>query len=90
MPIKDTAHAVTVVPQDVLVNQRVEQVNDALRFLPSVAIRDQQGFDISRPHVNDARYYISVAAGNIVGSPGANNAYLGAPRTYHASLELDF
>ena len=47
--IKDTPHAVTVVPQDVLVNQGVEQVNDALRFLPSVEIRDQQGFDISRP-----------------------------------------
>lgn len=47
--IKDTPHAVTVVPQDVLVNQQIQQVNDALRFLPSVEIRDQQGFDISRP-----------------------------------------
>jgi iron complex outermembrane receptor protein len=47
--IKDTPNSITVVPQDVLVNQQVHQVNDALHFLPSVEIRDQQGFDISRP-----------------------------------------
>ena len=47
--IKDTPHSVTVIPQDVLVNQQVTSVNDALGFLPSVEIRDQQGFNISRP-----------------------------------------
>lgn len=35
-------------------------------------------------------YYASVADGNIVGSPGANTAYLGVPRTFMASLELDY
>ncbi|WP_341774463.1 TonB-dependent receptor [Burkholderia gladioli] len=33
-------------------------------------------------------YYASVADGNIVGSPGANTAYLGMPRVFMASLEL--
>ncbi len=41
-------------------------------------------------NVTDTRYYISIADGAIVGSPGANTAYLGTPRTYHASLEFDF
>jgi iron complex outermembrane recepter protein len=40
-------------------------------------------------NVTDTRYYSSIADGNIVGSPGANTAYLGAPRTVLASLELD-
>ena len=48
-PIKDVPFSVTIVPQDVLVNQQIHQVNDALHFLPSVEIRDQQGYDISRP-----------------------------------------
>jgi iron complex outermembrane receptor protein len=47
--IKDTPASITVVPQDVIVNQQAKQVNDLLHFLPSVEIRDQQGFDISRP-----------------------------------------
>ncbi len=41
-------------------------------------------------NVTDTRYYISIADGAIVGSPGANTAYLGTPRSYHASLEFDF
>ncbi|MDR3537591.1 MAG: TonB-dependent siderophore receptor [Acetobacteraceae bacterium] len=41
-------------------------------------------------NVTDQRYYVSIADGNIVGSPGANTAYLGAPRTFVASLEFDF
>ena len=41
-------------------------------------------------NVTDTRYYVSIADGNIVGSPGANTAYLGTPRTYEASLEFDF
>jgi iron complex outermembrane recepter protein len=48
-PIKDTPTSVTVVPKDVLVNQQTTQVNDVLQFLPSVEIRDQQGYSISRP-----------------------------------------
>ena len=41
-------------------------------------------------NVTNTHYYSSIADGNIVGSPGANTAYLGAPRTFLASLELDF
>jgi iron complex outermembrane receptor protein len=41
-------------------------------------------------NVTNAFYYSSIADGNIVGSPGANTAYLGAPRTYEANLEFDF
>ncbi len=41
-------------------------------------------------NVTDEHYYISIADGAIVGSPGANTAYLGTPRTYEASLEFDF
>lgn len=41
-------------------------------------------------NVTDTYYYSSIADGNIVGSPGANTAYLGAPRTYMASVEMDF
>jgi len=33
-------------------------------------------------------YYSSIADGNIVGSPGANTAYLGTPRTYMFSLQM--
>ncbi|WP_260928079.1 TonB-dependent receptor [Novosphingobium sp. 9] len=40
-------------------------------------------------NVGDKRYYSSIADGNIVGSPGANTAYLGAPRTVMASIEVD-
>ena len=40
-------------------------------------------------NVGDKQYYSSIADGNIVGSPGANTAYSGAPRTVMASLELD-
>jgi iron complex outermembrane receptor protein len=41
-------------------------------------------------NVTDTNYYVSIADGNIVGSPGANTAYLGTPRTFMASLEADF
>jgi iron complex outermembrane recepter protein len=41
-------------------------------------------------NVTDTNYYVSIADGNIVGSPGANTAYLGTPRTFVASLEADF
>jgi iron complex outermembrane receptor protein len=41
-------------------------------------------------NVTDKEYYSSIADGNIVGSAGANTAYLGQPRTFMASLELDY
>jgi iron complex outermembrane recepter protein len=41
-------------------------------------------------NVGNTFYYSSIADGNIVGSPGANTAYLGTPRTYLASLQMDF
>ena len=41
-------------------------------------------------NVTDTQYFSSIADGNIVGSPGANTAYSGAPRTFEASLEVDF
>lgn len=47
--IKDTPMSVTVLPEQLLVNQQVKTVNDALRNLPSVTIRDQQGLEVSRP-----------------------------------------
>jgi iron complex outermembrane receptor protein len=40
-------------------------------------------------NVSDTRYYSAIADGNIVGSPGANTAYSGTPRTLQASIELD-
>jgi iron complex outermembrane receptor protein len=41
-------------------------------------------------NVTNVFYYSSIADGNIVGSPGANTAYLGVPRTFEANLEFDF
>lgn len=47
--IKDTPLSVTIVPEDLIVNQQAKTVNDVLRNLPSVQIRDQQGLEVSRP-----------------------------------------
>lgn len=47
--IGDIPASVTVVPQGLLANQQVATVNDALRYLPSVMIRNQQGYEVSRP-----------------------------------------
>ena len=41
-------------------------------------------------NVTNTNYYVSVADGNIVGAAGANTAYLGTPRTFMSSLEVDF
>ena len=41
--------SVTVVPGDLLSNLEVKTVNDALNYLPSVEVRDQQGLEVSRP-----------------------------------------
>ena len=48
-PILDTPIVVTTVPEDLIVNQQARSVNDILRYLPSVQVRDQQGFEVSRP-----------------------------------------
>ncbi|HEV7816758.1 MAG TPA: TonB-dependent siderophore receptor, partial [Janthinobacterium sp.] len=47
--VMDTPASVTGVPQDLIVNQQARTVNDTLRFLPSVEVRDQQGLEVSRP-----------------------------------------
>jgi iron complex outermembrane recepter protein len=41
-------------------------------------------------NVTNVFYYTSVANGNIIGSAGANTAWLAPPRTFAASLEFDF
>ena len=48
-PILDTPASITTVPEDLIVNSQAHSVNDALRYLPSVEVRDQQGFEVSRP-----------------------------------------
>ncbi|WP_191970310.1 TonB-dependent receptor [Methylobacterium planeticum] len=47
--IKDTPYSIAVIPQDLIVNNQVRTVNDALRYLPSVQVESRQGFDVSRP-----------------------------------------
>ncbi len=41
-------------------------------------------------NVGNARYYSAIADGNIVGSAGANTAYIAPPRTVMANLEFDY
>ena len=48
-PILTTPMSVTVLPQDLLANEQLRTLNDALRDLPSVEVRDQQGLEVSRP-----------------------------------------
>jgi len=48
-PVLDTPMSITAVPGDLIVNQQAQTVNDTLRYLPSVEIRDQQGYEVSRP-----------------------------------------
>jgi iron complex outermembrane recepter protein len=45
----DTPFSMTAVPQDLIENLQAKTVNDTLRYLPSVEIRNQQGFEVSRP-----------------------------------------
>jgi iron complex outermembrane recepter protein len=45
----DTPFSLTSVPQDLIENFQLKTDNDTLRYLPSVEIRDQQGFEVSRP-----------------------------------------
>jgi len=48
-PPQDTPHSVNVITEDMLLNQEVKTVNEALSYLPSVIIRDQQGQEVARP-----------------------------------------
>ncbi len=41
-------------------------------------------------NLGDTRYYTAIADGNIVGSAGANTAYIAPPRTVMAALEFDY
>jgi len=59
--ILDTPQSVNYVPDTLLLNQGIHTVNDALGFLPSVEIRDQQGLEVSRPQ---ARGFMSSIAAN--------------------------
>lgn len=61
--------------QDVLFGQLLEH-HDTFRF--------------QVVNLTNQTYYASVADGNIVGSPGANTAYLGMPLVFMASLDLDY
>jgi iron complex outermembrane receptor protein len=47
--VLDTPSSVNVVPESLMTNLQVYTVNDTLRYLPSVEVRDQQGFEVSRP-----------------------------------------
>jgi iron complex outermembrane receptor protein len=45
----DTPYSITVISSDMLENLQPKTVNDALRYLPDVEIRNQQGYEVSRP-----------------------------------------
>ena len=47
--ILDTPMSVTTVPEDLIANMQSRTVNDVLRYLPSVTVRNQQGYEVSRP-----------------------------------------
>src|ERR1700712_3413946 len=47
--LADLPISVTTIPQELIVNDMPRTVNDTLRYLPSVEIRDQQGLEVSRP-----------------------------------------
>src|SRR5665213_1093087 len=47
--LANTPEAITVVPSDLILNLQSKTVNDTLRYLPSVQVRDQQGYEVSRP-----------------------------------------
>jgi hypothetical protein len=88
----DTPAPVTTVPQDLIVNQQVRTVNDALRYLPSVEVRDQQGLEDGAPPCRAAPAGAECDRQVLlfVGSPGADTACPGVPRTVMASLEFDY
>jgi len=48
-PILNTPFSMTVIPEDLMVNQGANTVNQALSYLPSVEVRDQQGDECRCP-----------------------------------------
>lgn len=48
-PIFDTPSSITIIPQDMIVNTQAKSVNEILRYLPSVRVQLQQGYDVSQP-----------------------------------------
>jgi iron complex outermembrane receptor protein len=65
-------------------------VDLGVRYSTAVMTEHHAVFRFQVINVSDTRYYSSIADGNIVGSPGANTAYSGAPRTFEASIEADY
>ncbi len=47
--VQDVPQSVTIVPEALIENQQAQTLNDVLRYLPSVEVRDQQGLEVSRP-----------------------------------------
>src|SRR6202000_2138608 len=47
--VLNTPYSITTVSQDFMENLQLKTVNDTLRYLPDVEIRNQQGFEVSRP-----------------------------------------
>jgi iron complex outermembrane receptor protein len=47
--LANTPQAITIVPSDLILNLQSKTVNDTLRYLPSVQVRNQQGYEVSRP-----------------------------------------
>ena len=80
-PILDTPASVTTVPEDLIVNLQARSVNDALRYLPSVIIRNQQGYEVSRPQSRGFQGSIAqdtrVDGLNIVGTTATASEGLG-------------
>ncbi|HMA50291.1 MAG TPA: TonB-dependent receptor [Magnetospirillaceae bacterium] len=65
-------------------------VDLGLRYSTAVMSEHHAVFRFQVINATDTRYFSSIADGNIVGSPGANTAYSGAPRTFEASIEADY
>jgi iron complex outermembrane receptor protein len=78
--IQDTPQSITVVPEDLIVNQQARSVNDTLRYLPSVQVRDQQGLEVSRPQARGFQGTVvqntRVDGLNIVGTTAIASEYL--------------
>jgi len=65
-------------------------VDLGVRYSTAVMTEHHAVFRFQVINATDTRYFSSIADGNIVGSPGANTAYSGAPRTFEASIEADY
>src|SRR3569833_3196435 len=47
--LANAPQSITIVPGDLILNLQSKTVNDTLRYLPSVQVRNQQGYEVSRP-----------------------------------------